>query len=139
MGDLLSSASLLLTLIALLYSLWYPEINQALDVKVKSHAADRVKDHEQVRRVYLSKAIPLTVVAAALTIVFSPEFFKIVFQSFINLTQKRRLSVLDYDASSASFLLVIFGSALFSVHLFSLCRKLRAHITRLNPNPNSRE
>jgi hypothetical protein len=133
MGDLLGSASLLLTLIALLYSLWYPEIIQALNIKVKNHAADRVQDHEHVRSVYVSRAIPLAVAAVALTVVFAPDVVRIIVTSVINVSRKGWLSTLDYDASSTSLVLVTVGAALFSVHLFCLCRKLRTHVGKLDP------
>jgi hypothetical protein len=133
MSDLLGSASLLLTLIALLYSLWYPEIIQALNIKVKSHAADRVQDHQEVRSVYVSRAIPLFVAAVALTIVFSPDVARIIVKSLHNVFSRGWLSAQDYDASSASLVLVTIAAALFSVHLFCLCAKLRTHVGKLDP------
>jgi hypothetical protein len=133
MGDLLASASLLLTLIGLLYALWYPEIVQALDIKKKPHPQDRIHDHKRVKDVFFSRAVPLAVAAVALTTVFTPALLKIVFNSGRHAFTTGWRAILDYDPVSTSLVLITIGSGLFSWHLVALVRKLHKHVRLLNP------
>ena len=100
MGDLLASASLLLTLIGMLYSLWYPEIIYALELKVKTHSADRVQDHRGSYDIYRSRALPLAVAAVTLTSVFTPNLIRIVVASFENLATSGWRSFLIIDLAA---------------------------------------
>jgi len=134
MGDLLASASLLLTLIALLYSLWYPEITKALEIEVKKHAADRLKDHQGAHSVYVSRALPLSLAGVALTVAFTPNLIGIAVASGKNVLTAGWKSLLDYDVASTSLVLVIVGSGLFSLHLISITNKLRMHVKDLSPD-----
>jgi hypothetical protein len=57
-GDLLSAAGLLVTLVGLLYSVWYGEMNRALAVPVARHRLDREPDIATVRRALFARATP---------------------------------------------------------------------------------
>src|SRR5258708_6058108 len=98
MGDLLSSASLLLTLITLLYSLWYPEIIQARDTRVPPDKRDRGPDHTRVKGVYSTKALPLAIAAVLLTAVFTPDTIRILWTSIRHANEVGLRSVLDFNA-----------------------------------------
>ena len=134
MGDLLSSASVLLTLIALLYSLWYPEMVQAIDTVVPPDKRDREPDHKRVKGVYSTKARPLAVAALILTVVFAPDTVRILCASAKHASEGGLRSILDYNAVSSSLVLVTVGSGFFAWHLFSLASDLRDKVKALNPN-----
>jgi hypothetical protein len=134
MSDLLSSASLLLTLIALLYGMWYQEIVQATDIIVQDQPRDRVQDHKRAKGVYLTKAMPLAVAAVVLTLVFAPDSVRILFASANHARKCGWRAIADYDAVSTSLVLVTLGSGFFASHLLSSIRKLRRKVRALNPN-----
>lgn len=131
MSDLLSSASLLLTLIALLYGLWYQQIVSAIEIAVESQPADRKPAHKYARSVQWTKAVPLAIATLVLTAVFAPESLAIVIASLKSIAGFGWFR--HYDAVSTSLVLVNLGSALFSAHLLSLVIKLRMKIRKLNP------
>jgi len=66
MADLLSAASLLLTVLTILYSLWYGEISNASSSDVERYAANRNIAYRDARTVFLFKALPLCLASAAL-------------------------------------------------------------------------
>jgi hypothetical protein len=134
MGDLLSSASVLLTLVALLYSLWYPEIMQAINTDVPANKSDRKPDHQRVKAVYATKARPLAVAAVILTAVFAPDSVRILSVSIHHALETGFRSALDYSAVSSSLVLVTFGSGFFALHLLSLAKGVRNKVRDLNPN-----
>jgi len=131
MSDLLSSASLLLTLIALLYGLWYQEIVQAIDTDVPPQPKDFKAPYKRVRGVYWAKANPLLIATIVLTVVFAPESVKILVTSINEARNSGAAAIWEYDAVSTSLLLVNLGSAFFAVHLISLVWKLRQKIRKL--------
>ena len=133
MSDLLSSASLLLTLIALLYGLWYQQIVEAIEIAVESQPADRKPAHKYARSVQWTKAIPLAIATLVLTAVFAPESLAIVIASLKSIAGIGWFAFRHYNAVSTSMVLVNLGSALFSAHLLSLVIKLRMKIRKLNP------
>jgi hypothetical protein len=133
MGDLLSSASVLLTLIALLYSLWYQEIVQAIDTEVPVNKQDRKPAHKRVKGVYSTKARPLTVAAFILTVVFAPDTVRILCTSVKHASEGGLRSILDYNAVSSSLVLVTVGSGFFTWHLFSLASDLSNKVKDLDP------
>lgn len=134
MGDLLSSASVLLTLIALLYSLWYQEIVQAINTIVLANKVDRTPDYTRVKVVYSTKARPLAVAAIILTAVFTPDTVRILGVSIHHASEAGLRSALDYNAVSSSLVLVTFGSGFFSWHLLTLANDVRNKVKALNPN-----
>lgn len=134
MSDLLSSASLLLTLIALLYGMWYQEIVQAIDTIVQPQPRDRVQDYQRANGVYLTKAMPLAVAAIVLTLVFAPDSVRILFVSANHARQYGWRAIYDYDAVSTSLALVTLGSGFFASHLLSSTRRLGQKVRDLNPN-----
>lgn len=132
MSDLLSSASLLLTLVALLYSLWYQEIVNAIGIFVAPRAQDRGPNRKIARSAYLTKAIPLMAATVVLTIAFAPETVKIIARSLDHFRSRGFSAIGDYDPVSASLLLVNIGSAFFAAHLVWLVYKLRGTVQKLS-------
>lgn len=134
MGDLLSSASLLFTLIGLLYSVWYAEIQRSLEVKVKPHALDRVPDHRLVRNTFRAKLLPVTIAALCLTAVFAPNAIRIVVDSIRQFRDAGIAAVTNYDAVAASIVLVVLGAVFLTVHLIGMCLKIRTLLKQLGSN-----
>jgi hypothetical protein len=125
-GDLLSAASLLLTVLTILYSLWYPEINNASDLPVDDHSANRKLPHEQARGVFLTKALPLSIATLALFVTATPPALDIMRHPFV-----RNFAL--YDAVSTIFVAVVAVLLFLSGHIVKSAWKLGAHVHELNP------
>src|SRR5438874_1732771 len=106
MGDLLSAASLLLAVVAVIYGFWYPEITAALKITPALHKEDRAKDYERVRYLLKTRAIPLLFVSGLLTLVFVPDTLRITCSSAQNYRAKVFRGFSDYDAVATSFVFV---------------------------------
>jgi hypothetical protein len=76
--SLLGAASLLTTVNALLYSLWYPEIRAAIDVEKKIHRPDRNPAISIVHRSVLTNAVPLLLATLLQLIVFGPDAIAVI-------------------------------------------------------------
>jgi hypothetical protein len=131
MGDLLSAASLLLTLIALLYGMWYSEIVAATNLTVQPQPSDRLLDYQRANGVFWTKAIPLTAAALLLSAVFLPTAVQLISRAIKHSREVGLSAIRDYDPVAMSLILVTAGAILFSIHLFSLSRQLRVHVLEL--------
>lgn len=117
MSDLLSAATLLLTVVGVIYSLWYGEISKAIDdapkIPPSTHPEDRAAPLKKLRDVLHSKAIPLSIASVCVTLVFLPPSAGLVFQ-FVHRCFQLGPSILKkYDAIATSFITV----ELFSISL----------------------
>lgn len=133
MSDLLSSASLLLTFIAILYGLWYPEIRRDLDTLVPDQSLDRKIPRQKVQATLYNRALPLAIATVALTLVFVPDTLRIILISISHTYHDGLRAILDYNAVSAALVLVTLSTALFAYHLVFLVSKLRSLLRRLAP------
>lgn len=123
MSDLLSAASLLMAVIAILYSLWYPELAKALEIKPAKYTADNIAAMKQVQRVLLSKAIPLSMMALIVAIVFAPDAIKICLEIYTEFAASGCTAIKKYDAVRTAYVLVfIFSVVLASYVLILSCK-----------------
>src|SRR5215472_17552518 len=99
MADLLSAASLLLTVLTILYSLWYGEISSASSSDVERYAANRRIAYRDARTVFLFKALPLSLGTTALFITTLPPAIAITRWPIAS-------SLSSYDAVSTIFVAV---------------------------------
>ncbi len=134
MTDLLSAASLLLTALTIIYGLSYPKMVEMLETIPPTHREDRIKPHNEVRRVITTRAVPLLVISGLLTLVFVPDALRLVCSSIHNFGVKKIASVRDYDAVAMSFVLVTCLLGLLTVHLFALTKQLFNLSAKLNPD-----
>ena len=115
MSDLLSAASLLLTVVGVIYGLWYGEISKAIDDAPKipppTRPEDRAAPLKKLREVLHSKAIPLSIASVCVTLVFLPPATALVSQFVHGCFQLGPSILLKYDAIGTSFI---------TVELFSL-------------------
>ena len=132
MADLLAAASLLLTVVTILYSLWHPEIQRALETPIKDKGANRKGDYENCRRVFLSKALPLAFAAAALLIINLPDALALAKHAAAQLFVKSQARA-EYSAVSASFLGVILVLVLLFTHTLVTCVALGLRVRKLDP------
>ncbi len=132
MSDLLAAASLLATVIAILFSLWYPELAAASAIVAEERKEDNVANRDRVHAVLTSKAMPLTVFATCVALVFVPDCIKILLDAVSQLGSYGAAVPSHYDSVRMAFLLVVLASAYLAGYLIVLTRKLRSLLGRLS-------
>lgn len=106
MADLLSSASLLIAIVAVLYGLWYPDIKRGIETKVGLHLEpDKVSD---VKGIMFRRALPLAISSLGLGLVFLKDTVRIVFSSVRSIRSSVPDHFRNYDAVSTAFVFVEF-------------------------------
>jgi hypothetical protein len=114
MSDLLSAASLLMTVIAILYGLWHNELSAGLKIH-PGHPEDNRPSERKVYALILAKALPLTVMAWATSFVFMPEVISLSVNT-IRHWQGMDRRVYTYSAVNTAFCLVVAISMLLSCY-----------------------
>lgn len=132
MSDLLSAASLLMAVIAIIYSLWYPELTEKLNIYPKPHKEDNVADCQLVKMALISKAIPLSILALLIALTFLPDAVKIALEAMSTYKIHGAASINLYNAVKTAYFLVSIVSVALAFYiivlmlkLFSLWRSLR--------------
>ena len=115
MSDLLSAASLLLAILAVLYGMWYAELVKALETPVPPHEASRRKPYREVASVRKTRALPLMLATILLAVVFLPDTVQILWSS-VHLAASTPASALrQYNAVATAFVLVELLALCFAV------------------------
>ncbi|MEY2487738.1 MAG: hypothetical protein QOH39_3386 [Verrucomicrobiota bacterium] len=130
MTDLLAAASLLLTVITILYSIWYPEVSEALKLPIDEHPLNNKEAHGKCRALLMAKVIPLAIVATALCFINFPDTWEIVIDAT---AQLRRPVHADYSAVRTAFVVVELVLAFLAVHTIWTAKMLRQQVIKLNP------
>ncbi len=132
MSDLLSAASLLMAVTAIIYSLWYPELTERLNISPKPHKEDNAAACQSVKTTLINKATPLSILALLIALTFLPDAIKIAHEAITTYQSHGAASINLYNAvKMAYFLVSIVSIALafyitaLSVKLFSLWKRLR--------------
>lgn len=124
MNDLLSSASLLLTIITVLYSLWYKEIVDALNIPIPQHKEDRTPCIKEIKLVLFHKAMPLSLASAVIGIINLPPAIEIAHFSVKNLISKGFQSINDYCPVRTSYEFVVILMIYITIHTIKNTIKL---------------
>jgi cytochrome c biogenesis factor len=132
MSDLLSAASLLLTVLGIVFGAWYPEIVNALAAAVDEKFDDRGAVRRTVRTALYGKALPLALAATILTALFLPDALAIVRGAYSAFGALGWGAFGMYDAVEAAFCLVVALAGLLAVYLMSLAYRLRAKLWTIN-------
>jgi flagellar biosynthesis protein FlhB len=130
MSDLLSAATLLITVITFLYSSWFPEITEASKRVIKPHADDRKNDYQECRAI-LNKTIFLCVVTILLFFINLPDTVGILVDAIRQLASDQKE---PYSAIATTFTVVEIIIAFLAVHLFRKAFDLGRHVSKLKPN-----
>lgn len=129
-GDLLSAASLLATVLSLLYSTWYGDINSARKSKIPLQPDDRASVIDVVRTARRSRAVPLLVAAVLLTAALAPTTLEVVQDTWhVWLTTP---SHSHYDPVQACFVGVFVVTVVLTVLTASAVRSLSLLLRKLH-------
>jgi hypothetical protein len=112
MGDLLSAASLLMTVIAILYSLWHNDLEAGLKIN-PGRPADNRPSEKRVFALITTKAFPLTAMAWTTSLVFMPQAISLSISSIRDWTQLNDGDY-RYNAVNTAFCLVVIFSLILS-------------------------
>jgi hypothetical protein len=129
-GDLLSAASLLATIISLLYAIWYSEIKEAQKTKVAFQKTDRAPDIGRVRATLRYRAFPLLGSDALLALILLPSTVDIIWDTWEACFESsgRR----SYDPVEACFIAVFLFVVILAVVIVREVCDLRSLLRKLN-------
>jgi hypothetical protein len=119
-GDLLSASSLLVALLGLLYSTWYPEITAAAETAIPLHDASEARSN--TRLTLRTRAAPLLLLALVLVLLLLPPAFTVVIQTWQRVFGSRPGS--GYDAVQACFLAVFVALLVLAMTLWTATRRV---------------
>lgn len=107
MSDILSSASLLLAALAMVFSVWYGEIKSICDKNV-THNMDNLKSHkEQLWTVFMTRGLPLFIVSLLIGFIYLPFFVSILVKSYQTVFKPESGQTCLYNPIDASLVLVV--------------------------------
>lgn len=132
MSDLLSAASLLLTVLGVVYGTWYTEIISALDEKPPDQLANRGDIRRKVRGALCGKAFPLTLAAVVLTVLFLPDAVTIAFGGLRSVGALGLKALCEYNAVKAAFCLVVILTGALAGYLVHLDCRLKAKLREID-------
>jgi hypothetical protein len=124
---LLTAASLMATMITVLYSLWYPSIADALAVPRRHQRADRDPEIAVVRRALEGRAAPLFVISLLPVAVFLPPILDVISQS----EQLLAMGYGKYDSVRAAFAAVYLLTVILAVFAARQAQHLRRKLVEL--------
>jgi hypothetical protein len=122
MSDLLAAASLLLAVVAIIFSVWYGEISNALNLT--KPVGDTVAFDKKIKEVLWNKAIPLFLVSVLIAAVFIPDVWSIVSEAVTMTWKYPRNAWQDYNSVKGAFCVVILLLLGFSVYSGMLAIRL---------------
>lgn len=125
MGDLLAAVSLILAMIGVVYSVWYPMIAETLRISVPDHLKDAENQRRRVRHTLNARALPLAFASSALAIILLPEAWCVIKSTILAVLRPEPGVIYEYDAVAACLLLVMALAIGFAVHLVIEVRELR--------------
>jgi hypothetical protein len=130
-GDVLSAASLLAAIVGLLYSLWYPEMREALAAERMLHRQDREPSIAVVREAIRTKALPLFLASSVQVLIFGPDALTAI-RKIIKLTSPPGQPVsVEYDSVQAAFVVVYIVSVLLATLALAMLWRLRQKLNSL--------
>jgi hypothetical protein len=107
-GDLLTAEALLLTVVALLHTLWYQEISASLAklATLPQYKGDALDKWKPERSRFWGRAIPLLIATAGSLLVFSPVIIDVLYHAWDAVVRLGGGALQYYDPIAAAFVLV---------------------------------
>jgi hypothetical protein len=131
MSDLLSAASLLLTVLGVVYGTWYSEIVSAIGAPIPDNPPNRGPVRQTVRAALYGKALPLALAAIVLTILFLPDALTIALGGLNALKTAGCVAFHKYNAVEAAFCLVVVLTGALAGYLISLICRLKDKLRKI--------
>lgn len=133
MIEQLSSASLLLTVVTVLYSLWYSEIKNAKEIESRSDKRNNTPKINKVKETIKYKSGPISILSIILSVILLPDTISIILNSS-RIYLENPLYIFEYyDSVSTTFCFIQFGLIAFSIQFVVDLIKLRKKKRELTP------
>lgn len=123
MGDILSAASLLLTIVTVLYALWYPELIEGLKIEIPPFKEDRPGPLSKINEIIYSRALPLFMSSLLVSLVFIPDAVNILSEVYETWTQNYR-NIHSYSSVKTAICIVVAFSLFMSLHVGFMLKKM---------------
>jgi hypothetical protein len=123
-ADIVQAESLLVAGLAVVYGLWYPSLAAARDRKLPTKSEDAAKPKAEIRTVYRTRGVPLAICAAVTTVVFLAPSAEVLVDTAKLIGKKGTGALGEYDAVSASIVLITVASAFLTVHVGRFARRV---------------
>ena len=123
MGDILSAASLLLTIVTVLYALWYPELIEGLKIEIPPHKEDRPGPLSKINKVIYSRALPLFISSMLVSVVFIPDVVNILKEVYEAWMQDDG-AIPNYSSVKTAICIVVIFSICISFHVGIMLMKM---------------
>ncbi|MFA5876016.1 MAG: hypothetical protein WC901_04995 [Candidatus Margulisiibacteriota bacterium] len=133
MSDQLSSLSLLLATLAVVYSLWYPEFTNATSLAVQVHIIDNKSNYKKAKNILWQKAIPLSIATIGVAAVFTPKAISICVDTIEEFLNNGITTISEYDAVEMALVLAVLFSMGLCAHVVHLTVQLAKQVSKLNP------
>lgn len=133
-SDVLASASLLLTVVTVLFSLWYPEIKYATEVSIPEHLEDASNQRQIVSKALGARVRPLLAGTIVIAITFFPIVLWELFHSWRNVRLQGLAAITDYNPATIALTAVVAVDVYLAWILFHQRRELMTLKGRLTPN-----
>ena len=125
MNTILSSASLMLAMIAFLHAAWYPKIEKAIKYATEDKYADIKDKHDDLKQIQKTHAIPLAVASSGMALIILPVVVNIVSDCFSNLGSYSFFEAFQfYDPTAAAVLFIEVALVFFTWYLWSKVSQL---------------
>jgi hypothetical protein len=124
MSEILTAITLLMTVAMILYGLWHKEMVRACQIEVKSYHLDNKANRLYVWQMYVSQALPLTLLTAFTALIFTPEVLRIVVDAFGAFQRHGLLAVRQYSSVNTAFLLVQLAVGWLAWHAGGISKQL---------------
>lgn len=106
MGNELSSASLLLTIVTILYSIWYQEINNGKNISPELHQEDNKSKFEKVQIIFWQRAFILVLITSILSLILLPDVIMIISNSLKIYGSSNYSFLGNYNSAITTFCLI---------------------------------
>jgi hypothetical protein len=132
MGNLLSASSLLMAIAAIIFSLWYKDITDALALKtiLKRYREDNIQSKKVLIEVLYTKALPITIISIIEALIFLPDTIKLIYES---LTYYQYVT--QYDAVGTAYCFVSLLSIILAFYTTTLVFRLIKLIRKVQSLP----
>jgi hypothetical protein len=123
-SDLLAAGSLILTVLAVLYSIWYPNVQAKLSLVLPVQAEDAQPKLKEIRAVLTEQMIPLFIASLLTTIIFLPKAIGVLWGTVDDLSGHGFSAFSNYDPIQATFVFVVACTGFLAWQAFGLSKQL---------------
>ena len=131
MSDLLSASSIFLAVLGLLYSSWYSDIRESINIPIPTYKEDRKTVREHVEEIFYFRILPIAIGSSILTVIIIPNTVKIIIESFKIYYSLKFRGIINYSAVNTLFVAFFFFTAGFSLHTVKLTFKIRNKLKKI--------